>query len=1194
MNEAVINNPPNIPKNAQADRLDRVPESPKSIMTSQAIATHSINDTENVNQAPLMDVEKQTKTIRTTCPYCGVGCGVLVSIDMIDNISVKGDPEHPANFGKLCSKGSALAQTLGTERRLTQPYYQNKLASMQQQQAMLSNMALDTTSSNSAMTVSTSQLLIEKTDWDTVLEDIAGRLNDTIEKHGRDSIMFYVSGQLLTEDYYVANKFIKGFIGSNNIDSNSRLCMSSAVAGHKRAFGADLVPGNYEDLEACDLLVLVGSNMAWCHPILFGRFLAAKKADPSKKLIVIDPRRTDSCEFADLHLPIAAGTDTHLYNGLLHYLEKQGCQDDEYVKQRLGVTNALDAAKTWTIGKVASACQVPADSIRQFYDWVAANDKTVTAFSMGVNQSKSGTDKVNAIINTHLFTGRVGKVGASPFSLTGQPNAMGGREVGALANLLAAHLDLGNAEHRQLVADFWESPQAIAPKVGIKACDAADAILDGRIKAIWIMATNPVVSLPEADRFRLALAQCDLVIVSDCSVDSDTVQCADIVLPAQGWGEKSGTVTNSERRISRQRTLMPAVGVAKPDWWMLSQVATRMGLTGFDYQYPSEIFNEHVALTAYRNDGYKNNPRVSNQNHPRFLNLTNDLPDFATDINAIKEVAHNGQPIHKTTQLSALSVEEYDAMLPFQWGGKRISMINTADDLAGHLPNKSLDNSLGKSIEHLSKQTDSGTKAQLIAIKPSDDASLPNLHRHKRKYSGQYNSNNQQPSNQHAQPTSQADNDELSALNQPTIDLRLITGRLRDQWHTMTRTGLAPQLNQHQSVPTLTVHPDDAQQLGLATNDFVQLHRRYDDGVIANSDPSHSTANTALAKGVPVNQVLAQVTISDTMRVGDAFMPMHWSNAFASFSRIGTLIPTVVDPHSDQPELKNSAISITTVPMQAFGKILVHPDWQDAVIGQLRAILVDFDAERLESVLFERETDANLNQPALSQLPALTWSLSHQTNSVLINLASPIVPISDTLSTPEFWQQFAASMQTSFHVLSLPSSTLSSRSPSKSPSLTGDTNTAFTINKQQDQLRLIVTQSGYDTPTDNSAIDDITSDIQVPSEQLMMAVYIAPTLSQLPSVHWLDSCFADTSQIPSNQRYKWLLAGRPASGYIDPGTLICSCMAVGKNIIINAITKHDCTTATAVGKQCRAGTNCGSCVGQINELIAEYAPLAQA
>lgn len=1070
---------------------------------SQTIATHTISTAEHINEAPSLDTANgATKTICTTCPYCGVGCGVLAKVDEVGVISVKGDPEHPANFGKLCSKGSALAQTLGIKRRLTQPYYQNKQMSIQQQQSM----SLDTSSRTHFIKTPNVQPLIENTDWDTVLGDIAERLNDTIAKHGRDSIMFYVSGQLLTEDYYVANKFIKGFIGNNNIDSNSRLCMSSAVAGHKRAFGADLVPGNYEDLEACNLLVLVGSNMAWCHPILFGRFLAAKKLNPNKKLVVIDPRRTDSCEFADLHLPIAAGTDTHLYNGLLHYLKQHGCQDDEYVRQSLGVKEALHAAKSWTIDKVAAACQVSSDSVRQFYELIAANDQTVTAFSMGVNQSKTGTDKVNAIINTHLFTGRVGKVGASPFSLTGQPNAMGGREVGALANLLAAHLDLDNSDHRQLVSDFWASPQSIAANVGVKACDAADAILEGRIKAIWIMATNPVVSLPEADRFRQALAECDLVIVSDCSVDSDTVKCADIVLPAQGWGEKSGTVTNSERRISRQRSLMPATGMAKPDWWILSQVAKRMGFSGFDYQHPSEIFNEHVALTAYGND---KNQTISIKNQPRYLNLAKDLSVFMAE-----QSSHAG---HYRRMPNALSNEDYDIMLPFQWGGTRISMINTA--------NKGL-----KQLANATDQTVSCTKAQLIAITPVNDASAPNHHRHKRRYKGQYK-------------------DISPRLSAPILDLRLITGRLRDQWHTMTRTGLAPQLNQHQSKPVLTLHPDDAERLGLETNDFVQVHRQYEDGIAADKEASN---------------VLVQVAISDAMRVGDAFMPMHWSNAFASFARMGTLIPTVVDPHSGQPELKNSAIRITAVPMHTFGKILVHPDWQDAVIVQLRTILDDFEAKMVQKGVFDKERDAETNTASSNQLlPVLTWNLSHQVNSVLINFASPSISMSHTLNTPEFWQQLVEAMQSSEQLAAQ----------------THSTNTAFTVNKQHDQLRLIMTQSSHKATAD---------------EQLVMAVYLAPTLNALPSIHWLDSCFADASQIPVNQRYKWLLAGRPASGYVDPGPLVCSCMSVGENIIIEAITKQGCTSAAAVGKRCRAGTNCGSCVGQINELIAEYAQLAQA
>ncbi len=1086
---------------------------------TQTIATHTISADKDMDQLPSLDtMNGATKTIRTTCPYCGVGCGVLAQIDEVGAVSVKGDPKHPANFGKLCSKGSALAQTLGTERRLTQPYYQNKSASMWQHHRMPPEISADATAIKSPDT----QPLIEHTDWNTILGDIAERLSDTIAEYGRDSIMFYVSGQLLTEDYYVANKFIKGFIGNNNIDSNSRLCMSSAVAGHKRAFGADLVPGNYEDLEACELLVLVGSNMAWCHPILFGRFLAAKKLNPNKKLVVIDPRRTDSCEFADLHLPIAAGTDTHLYNGLLHYLKQQGCQDKTYTSQSMGVESALAAAREWTIDKVADACQVPSACIQQFYEWVAANDKTVTAFSMGVNQSKSGTDKVNAIINTHLLTGRVGKIGASPLSLTGQPNAMGGREVGALANLLAAHLDLDNIDHRQLVVDFWASPQPIAANVGIKACDAADAILDGRIKAIWIMATNPVVSLPEADRFRQALAKCDLVIVSDCSVDSDTVKCADMVLPAQGWGEKSGTVTNSERRISRQRTLMPATGMAKPDWWILSQVAKRMGFSGFDYRHPSEIFNEHVALTAYGND---KNQTVSAINQPRYLNLAKDLSLF------MAEAESDGQAIHCRHMPTALSNEEYDSMPPFQWGGTRIAMINIGS------------RSLDKSASNITSAAASCTKSQLIAITPATDASVPNRHRHQR--SGK-------------KRDAHHDMNTLLRQDAPSIDLRLITGRLRDQWHTMTRTGLAPQLNQHQSVPMLTIHTEDADQLDLKTDDFVQLQSQYEVGMSVDEEASC---------------VLVQVAISDGIRVGDAFMPMHWSNAFATFARVGVLIPTVVDPHSGQPELKNSAVSMTAVPMQTFGKILVHLDWQDTVIGQLRKVLDDFEAKVLQKKRFRKNKDMTNKLDAASHCTAITWSLSRQINSVLINFACPSIDASQTLSAPDFWQQFVEALQSSKPL----------------PSQPHTIHTAHTINEKQDQIRLVMTQSAYDM----TGVEHTAADNQNPSEQLIMAVYLAPTLRDLPSIHWLDSCFADTSQIPVNQRYKWLLAGRPASGYVDPGALVCSCMSVGKNIIIETITQQGCTSAADVGKQCRAGTNCGSCVGQINELIAEYAPLTQ-
>ena len=1108
MNKPVLNNAPNV---------------------NQALKSHNHlpNNTHNCLKTARIDTytEEPTHSIRTTCPYCGVGCGVLANINEAGIVSVTGDPEHPANFSKLCSKGNALAQTLGSARRLTEPYYQNKIASMLMQQPINFD-----THGRGATALPNNLATTESTDWNSVLSDIATRLNDTIAKHGRDSIMFYVSGQLLTEDYYVANKFIKGFIGNNNIDSNSRLCMSSAVAGHKRAFGADLVPGNYEDLEACDLLVLVGSNMAWCHPILFGRFLAAKKADPNKKLIVIDPRRTDSCEFADLHLPIAAGTDTHLYNGLLRYLSEQGYGDKGYIERVSGISDALEAAKVWSIEKVAKACQISASSVREFYQLVAANDKTVTAFSMGVNQSSSGTDKVNAIINTHLLTERVGKVGASPFSLTGQPNAMGGREVGALANLLAAHLDLDNSIHRQIVADFWQAPQPIAPEVGVKACDAADAILDGRIKAIWIMATNPVVSLPEADKFRRALAICDLVIVSDCSVDSDTVKCADIVLPAQGWGEKSGTVTNSERRISRQRALKPALGLAKPDWWILSQVATRMGLAGFDYEHPSEIFNEHVALTAYKNDP---NQAPSTSNQPRYLNLAKDLSTMS--------IGSKQDPQYKTPKsaLALLSRDDYEVMTPFQWGGERIVL----------------------------------TQTNLIAITPSDNASLPNMHLCR---SRSKDNDNREGGNRSNKPH----NDNAS-----TVHLRLITGRLRDQWHTMTRTGLASQLNQHESVPTLTIHPDDARKLGIDKGDYVRLRPCYEHSLSnkhqAKQHKPHSNLVIDSKTDVEVleQQVLAQVNISDSMRTGDAFMPMHWSDSFASFARVGSLIPTVVDPHSGQPELKNSAISVSAVPMQTFGKIMVHPDLQDTILVHLRAMTASFKKKTTdnESQASYVNIESSREQSPLI-LPALTWSISRQANSIIITLASPIDSVVKQLLNPKFWQRFIHTYQRA----------VSDKLRIDATDSAASIRSAFTLSKSEQQLRFISTQSEGDREALNHTIPSLSASA-IPSERLLLAIYFAPQVQQLPSTRWLDSCFASTDSIPAQQRYKWLLAGRPATGYVDPGSLVCSCMAVGESIIINAITKQQCRSAQAVGKACRAGTNCGSCVGQINALIEQYA-----
>ena len=506
--------------------------------------------------------------VKTTCPYCGVGCGILVDQDSGGAVTVRGDPLHPANFGRLCAKGSALAETVGLEGRLLEPVMDGRTAT-----------------------------------WDAALDHVAEGFSNAIRQHGPDSVAFYVSGQLLTEDYYVVNKLAKGFVGTANIDTNSRLCMASSVAGHKRAFGSDTVPGCYEDLEQADLLVLVGSNAAWCHPVLHQRMMVAKAANPACRIVVIDPRRTATCEGADLHLAVRSGSDAVLFNGLLAYLANTGATDSSFVRaSTTGAEAALAQVAGQTVARTAQICGLAEGSVELFFDWFAKTERVVTLYSQGINQSSSGADKVNAIINCHLLTGRIGWPGMGPFSLTGQPNAMGGREVGGLANQLAAHMEIENRQHRDIVQRFWRSP-VIADKAGLKAVDMFEAIADRRIKAVWIMSTNPLVSLPDADRARAALDACDLVVVSDCMRHTDTSRHADVLLPALTWGEKDGTVTNSERRISRQRPFLPAPGEARADWRIICDVAGRMGFSGFDYPGVAGIFREHARLSGFENNG---------------------------------------------------------------------------------------------------------------------------------------------------------------------------------------------------------------------------------------------------------------------------------------------------------------------------------------------------------------------------------------------------------------------------------------------------------------------------------------------------------------------------------------------------------------------------------------------------------------
>ena len=409
------------------------------------------------------------KSVKTTCPYCGVGCGIFAERTAERSVAIKGDPDHPANRGKLCSKGTHLGETVGLEGRLLSPMIGDSIVS-----------------------------------WDSALDAVAHGFRAAIDTYGPDSVAIYGSGQLLTEDYYVANKLMKGFIGSANIDTNSRLCMASAVAAHIRAFGEDVVPCSYDDIDDADLIILVGSNTAWCHPIIWQRIEAARTARGTK-LAVIDPRRTETAAGADLHLAICADGDAALFNGLLAEMKQRGLIDHPYLDRHVNVSEGFWDGLS---GDIAALTGLGEADLGIFYNLFAAHPKTLTMFSMGANQSVGGTDKGNAIINVHLATGRIGKPGMGPFSLTGQPNAMGGREVGGLANTLAAHMGFSE-EERATAQAFWSAPN-VAAGPGLKAVDLFRAVDAGQIKAIWIMATNPAVSMPDAGFVRAALAKCPL------------------------------------------------------------------------------------------------------------------------------------------------------------------------------------------------------------------------------------------------------------------------------------------------------------------------------------------------------------------------------------------------------------------------------------------------------------------------------------------------------------------------------------------------------------------------------------------------------------------------------------------------------------------------------------------------------------
>ncbi|SMF29957.1 molybdopterin oxidoreductase family protein [Pseudobacteriovorax antillogorgiicola] len=504
---------------------------------------------------------------QTSCAYCGVGCGLTVNYER-GHYLVSGDPSHPSNLGAICQKGGTLGQTMQHKGRLLFPSVNGQTST-----------------------------------WSQALTEVATVLRETCSNFGPEALGFYVSGQMLTEDYYVANKLMKGFLGSGNIDTNSRLCMASTVAAHKRAFGSDTVPACYQDIDLADLFVIVGSNMAHCHPVLFDR--VRDRQAQGARVLVIDPRKNATSLHANLHISLKPGTDVALFQGLLNFIAQYGGIDNAYINQHVaGAHEAIAAASSYSIPKVAAICEVNERPLAEFYKQFLQHHRTLSFFSQGLNQSSCGTEKVLSLLNCHLATGRVGKPGASPFSLTGQNNAMGGREVGGLANQLAAHMDY-TQDNLKTVQEFWQSPH-ISRKPGLKAIELFEAMHAGKIKAVWIMATNPMVSLPDSDYIREALRRCPHVIVSEPFLSSMTVKHASIKLPACTWGEKDGMVSNSERRISRQRAFASYPGMAMPDWWMITQVAHHLGFSKhFQYNHPFEIFKEHARLSGFRNHGQR-------------------------------------------------------------------------------------------------------------------------------------------------------------------------------------------------------------------------------------------------------------------------------------------------------------------------------------------------------------------------------------------------------------------------------------------------------------------------------------------------------------------------------------------------------------------------------------------------------------
>ena len=753
---------------------------------------------------------------KSTCPYCGVGCGVLIESQGSKIINVQGDPQHPANFGRLCTKGSTLHLTaaphISAQARLLAPMRRAKRG--QAPQAV---------------------------SWDDALGDAAQRIAAIVREHGPDAVGFYISGQLLTEDYYVFNKLAKGLIGTNNVDTNSRLCMSSAVAGYKATLGADAPPACYDDFKSAHTIFITGSNTAYAHPILFRRLEDARAANPGMKLIVADPRKTETAEVADLHLPILPGTDVALYHGMLHVMMWEGLIAPDYIAAHTsGFDELRNAVREFTAKEAARICGIQESDLVQAAKWFGQSSlagtpdrtrSTLSLYCQGLNQSSSGTDKNAALINLHLATGQIGKPGAGPFSLTGQPNAMGGREVGGMANLLSAHRDLANAEHRAEVARLWGV--ADVPAVpGKTAVEMFEAAADGQVKALWIACTNPAQSMPDQATVRRALERAELVIVQEAYGTTITCDYADLLLPATSWGEKDGTVTNSERRISRVLPAVEAPGQARHDWDIVNDFARRLEAllparlngqpTLFPYADAESIWNEHRESTRGR-----------------------DLDITGLSYAILRDQGPQQWPMPEGAKAGKERLYE-DGVFPTADGRARFAAV----------PFK--------------------------PVAEPRDARYP---------------------------------------------FSLTTGRLRDQWHGMSRTGTLGRLFGHVSEPTIDLHPSDLARLRIKDGELVHVTSRR-------------------------GSIVLPAAATESVQPTQAFIAMHWGEEVLSgvtasgyaATGVNALTTPAFCPKSKQPELKHAAVKVlkAELPWALIGLAWLPQDRALAAREELRALMPEF------------------------------------------------------------------------------------------------------------------------------------------------------------------------------------------------------------------------------------------------------------